>query len=324
MKPLPVGCYKGNHYYPFGLVMAGINSKAVNSGGFSINGDKPNSLSKGFNGNERQENEFLNGEGLFLYDFNARFFDAQIGRFNEIDPLSDEENQENLSTYQFSYNNPVTFSDPSGKCPCLLPALPAIGEALLTLAAAAGIYKSAEFAADGTAKAIRNSPTAAGRSSVTNNSFAWDPTYINTLRYSKNTYKGGEENAKTGGKGILKQPADTQGPNKLKKGPAPNGGKAPKHGGDEHNDQIDNKVDELYKDGNVLNIRKNQVQVDKDGYRVGDNKPDVQFDRFNEKTKSWEHHIIEYDTKPSSSVNHGKVTKANDNNAQVELIVIKK
>jgi hypothetical protein len=51
-------------------------------------------------------------------------YDAQIGRFHQVDPLTDEGGQESLTPYQFSYNNPVRYNDPDGQCPnCLIGAL---------------------------------------------------------------------------------------------------------------------------------------------------------------------------------------------------------
>jgi len=87
--------------------MAGISSKALNS----IVENK-----NGYNGNELQSKEFLDQSGLDFYDFNARTFDQQVGRFWEIDPLL-EDNQENLTPYHFSYSNPIRYSDPDGKSP---------------------------------------------------------------------------------------------------------------------------------------------------------------------------------------------------------------
>jgi RHS repeat-associated protein len=102
------------HYYPFGLIMAGISSKSFQSSSPDCGcpGNK-----KGFNGNEIQNKEFSDGSGLEMYDFNARTYDQQIGRFIQIDPLSEEGDQESLTPYQFSGNNPSTFNDPDGKCP---------------------------------------------------------------------------------------------------------------------------------------------------------------------------------------------------------------
>ncbi|MBX2925915.1 MAG: RHS repeat-associated core domain-containing protein [Chitinophagaceae bacterium] len=97
------------HYYPFGLTMQGISSKALAFG-------NPENK-RGYNGNEIQNKEFSDGSGLEFYDFNARTYDQQVGRFIQIDPLSDEEDQEGLSPYHFSFNNPVRYNDPDGKCP---------------------------------------------------------------------------------------------------------------------------------------------------------------------------------------------------------------
>ncbi|MBX2925907.1 MAG: hypothetical protein KF746_27170 [Chitinophagaceae bacterium] len=88
------------HYYPFGLTMQGISSKAL------AFGNPENKI--GYNGNEIQNKEFNDGSGLELYDFNARTYDPQIGRFIQIDPLSDEGDQESLSPYHFSKNNPIS------------------------------------------------------------------------------------------------------------------------------------------------------------------------------------------------------------------------
>jgi len=121
------------HYYPFGLTMAGISSKALAFG-------NPKNK-RGYNGNEIQDKEFSDGSGLEFYDFNARTYDQQIGRFLQIDSLSEQGGQESLSPYHFGKNNPVRYNDPDGKCPmCLIPFLPAIGEALVAAATATIAY----------------------------------------------------------------------------------------------------------------------------------------------------------------------------------------
>ena len=95
------------NYRAFGLTMSGISSKAA--------GKLDNK--KGFNGNELQTKEFSDGSGLELYDFDARTYDQQLGRFIQIDPLLEEDGQESISPYHFSYNNPIRFNDPDGEAP---------------------------------------------------------------------------------------------------------------------------------------------------------------------------------------------------------------
>jgi RHS repeat-associated protein len=94
------------HYYPFGLTMAGISSKAA--------GKLENRFK--YNGNKLESGEWSDGSGLEMYDFNARTYDQQIGRFMQIDPEL-EDGQEGLTPYHFGLNNPILHNDPDGKQP---------------------------------------------------------------------------------------------------------------------------------------------------------------------------------------------------------------
>ena len=93
-----------NDYTPWGLVMKGVSSRALSFGGAE---NKYNFLDR-----EKQSNEFSDGSGLELYDLSARFYDAQIARFGQTDPLV--EYMRRWSPYTYGFNNPVRFADPSG------------------------------------------------------------------------------------------------------------------------------------------------------------------------------------------------------------------
>lgn len=85
--------------------MAGISSKAA--------GSLTNKYK--FGGKELQSNEFSDNNGLELYDFAARNYDPQIGRWWSNDPKADKSVW--LSPYNYCLNNPIKFFDPDGQLP---------------------------------------------------------------------------------------------------------------------------------------------------------------------------------------------------------------
>jgi len=88
-----------NHYYPYGLSISGLG------------GDYDEYLNK-YTSKELQTGEFdpSLSTGLEMFDFHARFYDPQLGRWFTPDPAEQFSNP-----YLAMGNNPVMYVDPNGE-----------------------------------------------------------------------------------------------------------------------------------------------------------------------------------------------------------------
>ncbi|MCI3937395.1 RHS repeat-associated core domain-containing protein [Chryseobacterium aahli] len=89
-----IGVLEENIYYPFGLKHDGYNP-----------GENPNYQYE-YNGKELQAE-------TGMYDYGARMYMPDIGRWGVIDPLAEKHRRH--SPYNYAVNNPIIFTDPDGR-----------------------------------------------------------------------------------------------------------------------------------------------------------------------------------------------------------------
>ncbi len=90
--------FQENHYYAFGMAFEGAwlqNDASIRDNKYQYNGKELN-------------DDF----GLNWNDYGARWYDAAIGRWNRVDPLT--EISRRWTPYVYSGNNPIRYNDPDG------------------------------------------------------------------------------------------------------------------------------------------------------------------------------------------------------------------
>jgi RHS repeat-associated protein len=107
------------HYYPFGMGHLGPWYESVSPENKYL-----------YNGKELNDEE-----GVGLYDYGARWYDAAVGRWGQVDPLAEE--HYNLSPYNFVLNNPLIFLDPDGRD--TVPVMGRIGGVTVTVEIGGGL-----------------------------------------------------------------------------------------------------------------------------------------------------------------------------------------
>lgn len=286
-----------NSYYPSGALLSA---------------PVPDTQPHKYSGKER-----INELGLGWYDFGARHYDPVLMRWHSSDVWA--EKAANVSPYAFCLNNPVNFVDSDGKFPEIIWDLFSIGIGVKSFAdnVKAGNVWGAVFDAGGivvdvVAAAVPFVPGGVGAVRAGIKAAKAADTVDDVVDAARAADKALDaaktadrvDNATDVAKGMKHR------------GPDANDGVAKPHGNADHNKAIDDKIVELEKSDKVEYIRKNQVQVDFEGNKVGNNRPDVQWNA------DGVHHNYEVDRTRKNSDRHKKVIEANDPKAAFEYELI--
>ena len=96
-------------FFPFGgRIASGLNGRSLGCYGSG------NAVKQQFTGKERDPESSLDY-------FGARYYSARLGRFTGVDPLLSSghiANPQSWNRYSYSFNNPLTFTDPTGLYVC--------------------------------------------------------------------------------------------------------------------------------------------------------------------------------------------------------------
>ncbi len=286
-----------NSYYPSGALLSA---------------PVPDTQPHKYSGKER-----INELGLGWYDFGARHYDPVLMRWHSSDVWA--EKAANVSPYAFCLNNPVNFVDSDGKFPEIIWDLFSIGIGVKSFAdnVKAGNVWGAVFDAGGivvdvVAAAVPFVPGGVGAVRAGIKAAKAADTVDDVVDAARAADKALDA-AKTADR--VDNATDVAKGMKYR-GPKANRGDAKPHGNADHNKAIDDKIKELNNSRTARDIRKNQTQVDFEGNKVGNNRPDVQWNA------GGVHHNYEVDRTKKNSDRHKKVIEKNDPKAEFEYELI--
>lgn len=137
-----------HEYYPFGTTMTRTYQEQINWG-------DPHIDSMRFAGHWRDFLGLLNVDNTEYLDYmHARYYDPNLGRFLSVDPvMGNPKRPQSWNRYPYVLNNPLAYTDPSGKCTRFV-VCRNWGEIEMTLVAGDASYQGPPPAPQGTWEAI--------------------------------------------------------------------------------------------------------------------------------------------------------------------------
>ncbi len=244
--------------------------------------------------------------GLNSYDYGTRQYYSVLPVWDRVDPLA--EKFYHISPYAYCYDNPINFFDPDGRRGLNAVQWTGIGTMVVgsIMFVGGAIYT---VATEGLGS------VAGGGQLMTAGA--------TTFRAGRTIYSVGS--ALAAAEGIMQQAKEkssssgqARSNNKPRKAPPANNGNAKPHGGKKHNSSIDSKISGVNKSGKCTDVRKNQCQVDANGNKVGNNRPDAQWNDEN-----GVYHNVEFDNSARQSAHHKSQIEENDPNAVNEFYLLK-